>query len=132
MQKFMNFLGFVEEPEEDGAEGAEHGAEPRRRAPVFSLHTQRQLEIVVLEPRSFEDTRRGADVLKARRPVVVNLQGVEKELARRIVDFMSGVTYALEGHLQRVGEEIFLFTPSHVAIVADSRTPEHATLFPLS
>lgn len=130
MEKFMTFLGFAEEVDEDGTEGAD-GAVPSRRSPVFSLHAQRQWEIIVIEPRSLEDARRGADFVKARRPVFVNLQGVEQDLARRIVDFLSGGTYALDGHLQRVGEEMFLFTPSNVAITAELSPPERAALFPI-
>ena len=130
MEKFMTFLGFAEEVDEDGTEGAE-SASPARRSPVFSLHAQRQWEIIVIEPRSLEDARRGADFVKARRPVFVNLQGVEQDLARRIVDFLSGGTYALDGHLQRVGEEMFLFTPSNVAITTELSPPERAALFPI-
>ena len=66
-----------------------------------------------------------------RRPVVVNLQGSQPDLARRIVDFASGVTYALDGHLLRVGEDIFLFTPAHVAITADVGSGDGHNLFPL-
>ncbi len=128
MGKFMTFLGFTEEVEENG-EGPE--VSPARRSPVFSLHAARQWEIVVLEPRSLEDSRRGADFIKTRRPVFVNLQGVEGELARRIVDFLSGATYALDGHMQRVGEEMFLFTPSNVAITTELAPPERSLLFPL-
>ena len=130
MEKFMTFLGFTEEVDQDGTEGAEL-APPARRSPVFNLHTQRQWEIIVIEPRSLEDARRGAEFVKARRPVFVNLQGVEQDLARRIVDFLSGGTYALDGHLQRVGDEMFLFTPSNVAITAELSRPEPAALFPI-
>lgn len=125
----MTFLGFTEEIEEDGGEGSE--GVPARRSPVFSLHAQRQLEIVVLEPRSLEQARRGAEFVKARRPVIVNLQGAEADLARRIVDFLSGATYALDGHLQRVGDEMFLFTPSNIVITAELSQPEHSALFPI-
>ena len=129
MDRLMTFLGFSEEPEEDGAEPLE--AAPAKRSPVFSLHAQRQWEIVVLETASIEDARRGADFVKSRRPVVVNLRGVEVDQARRIVDFLSGATYALDGHLQRVGEEMFLFAPSNVTITAELTPPERAPLFPI-
>ena len=66
-----------------------------------------------------------------RRSVVVNLRGTHTDLARRIVDFSSGVTYALDGHMLRVGEEIFLFTPSHVVITSDVGAEDNHTLFPL-
>ncbi|HEU4797812.1 MAG TPA: cell division protein SepF [bacterium] len=133
MQRFMTFLGFTETyEEENGAAPDGDGIEmPRRRAQLFSLHAQKQLEIVVLQPRSFDDARGAADYLKTRRPVVVNLQGSHGDLARRIIDFTSGVTYALDGHMLRVGEQIFLFTPSHVAITADVGTGDEHSLFPL-
>lgn len=129
MDRLMMFLGFSEEPEENGAEPLEPA--PAKRPPVFSLHAQRQWEIVVLETQSLEDARRGADFVKSRRPVVVNLRGVEVDEARRIVDFLSGSTYALDGHLQRVGEEMFLFAPSNVTITADLTPPERTQLFPI-
>ncbi len=132
MHRFMTFLGFSED--EEGASTSESPAgEPRgRRAQVLSLHTQRQQEIVVLQPRSFDDARLAADYLKMRRPVVVNLRDAQGELARRIVDFTSGVTYALDGHMRRVGEAIFLFTPNHVVITTDVVPDnEDHTLFPL-
>lgn len=133
LNRLMTFLGFNETEEEDGSlppdgDGVET---PKRRGQLLSLHAQKQLEIVVLQPRTFEDARGAADYLKTRRPVVVNLQGSHGELARRIVDFTSGVTYALDGHMLRVGEEIFLFTPNHVAITADVGSGDDHTLFPL-
>jgi cell division inhibitor SepF len=129
----MTFLGFDDaEAEEDGTSPDGDGMEtPKRRAQLFGLHAQKQTEIVVLQPATFEDARAAADYLKMRRPVVVNLQGGHGDLARRIVDFTSGVTYALDGHMLRVGEEIFLFTPSHVSITADLGSGNDHTLFPL-
>lgn len=116
MARLLQFLGFEEEPEEE-----EELEEPgRRKAPVLSLHTHRQLEIVVLEPKNLEEARDAADCLKHRRPVIVNLREAERDVARRIVDFLCGVDYALDGHVQQVGEEIFLFAPNHVAITAPS------------
>lgn len=133
LNRLMNFLGFDDaEAEEDGVNPDGDGVEtPKRRAQLFGLHAQKQTEIVVLQPATFEDARAAADYLKMRRPVVVNLQGGHGDLARRIVDFTSGVTYALDGHMLRVGEEIFLFTPSHVSITADLGSGNDHTLFPL-
>lgn len=128
----MTFLGFSEADEEGATSGEPDGGDPRgHRAPVFSLHTQKQQEIVVLQPRTFDDARLAADYLKMRRPVVVNLRDAQGELARRIVDFTCGVTYALDGHMRRVGETIFLFTPNHVVITADVAPEDEHTLFPL-
>ncbi|MDR7420592.1 MAG: cell division protein SepF [Armatimonadota bacterium] len=130
MQRLWTFLGFTE----DESEGApQDAAEPvRRKAPVFNLHTHRPMEIVVLEPRSFDEARAGADHLKARRPVIVNLRDVDRDLARRVVDFTCGVTYAVDGHMQRVGDEIFLFTPNTVTVMAESSREGDRELFPMA
>lgn len=133
LQRFMSYLGFAETYEEDGSPvpDGDGGETSRRRGQLLSLHAQRQSEIVVLQPKTFDDARAAADYLKLRRPVVVNLQGTHADLARRIVDFASGVTYAVDGHMLRVGEDIFLFTPQHVAITADVGSEDNHRLFPL-
>lgn len=129
MQRMWNFLGF-EEDQSSGSVSREPGA---TRAPVFSLHTQRTMEIVVLEPAAYDETQTAADYLKTHRPIVVNLRSAQSDLGRRVVDFLSGVTYALDGHMQRVGEEIFLFTPRQVFITAEQIREEtrSGSLFPI-
>ena len=129
MQRMWNFLGF-EEDQPSGAMSREPGG---GRAPVFSLHTQRTMEIVVLEPGAYDEAQSAADYLKTHRPIVVNLRSAQKDLGRRVVDFLSGVTYALDGHMQRVGDEIFLFTPRQVFITAEQVREESKSgmLFPI-
>src|SRR5256712_12391655 len=122
LQRFMTFLGFSETSEdEDIFSGEPDGAETttRRRGQLFSLPAQRQLEIVVLQPKTFDDARAAADYLKMRRPAVVNLRGTNADLARRVLDFTGGGTYALGGHMLRAGEGIFLFWLDTVQISAD-------------
>lgn len=130
MQRFWSFLGFAEE--DAVAAPGEDGEAKGRRAPVVSLHANRQMEIVVLEPRSLDDALAAAECLKARRPVIVNLRDAERDLARRIVDFICGVTYAIDGQMQRVGEEIFLFAPNTVTVTAESARDEPRGLFPMT
>src|SRR5688572_14058927 len=129
MQRLWNFLGFTEDDVDEGSV-AEVPDTRRRRAPVFNLHTTRPMEIVVVEPRSFDEARSAAEHLKSRRPVIVNLRDVDRDLARRIVDFTCGVTYAIDGQMQRVGEEIFLFTPSTVSVTAETERGHPQELFP--
>jgi len=128
MQRMWHFLGFGEH--EEGGVSAETAP---TRAPIFRLHTQRSLEIVVLEPGQYEEAQTAADYLKTHRPIVLNLRNVHKDLGRRVVDFLSGVAYALDGHTHRVGDEIFLFTPAHVSITAEHIREEEAPkgLFPV-
>lgn len=132
MHRFMHFLGFNDTDEEETAGPDGNGFEARKRGgQLLNLHAQKPMEIVVLQPRTFDDARAAADYLKMRRPVVINLHGTPPDLARRIVDFTCGITYAMDGHLLRVGDEIFLFTPAHVAITADVGAADGHTLFPL-
>jgi cell division inhibitor SepF len=129
MQRVWTFLGFAE-VDEVGDRPVEGGN--GHRAPIFNLHTQRQMEIIVLEPGAFDEAQTAADYLKTHRPIVINLRGTQKDLGKRVVDFLSGVTYALDGHMHRVGDEIFLFTPHHVAITAEHlREVATGPLFPV-
>jgi len=94
----------------------------RNSAQVVSIHSQKQMRVVVFEPKSFEDSQNIADQLKNRRPVIINLENAEKVLAKRIVDFISGTTYALNGNMQKVGNGIFLFVPNNVDISGEMRS----------
>lgn len=72
-------------------------------------------------PRSFNDAQQIADRFKQAIPVILNLQGVESELSKRLIDFASGLTYALDGGMQRVADKVFLLTPRNVEVSAEER-----------
>ncbi|NJN29842.1 MAG: cell division protein SepF [Synechococcales cyanobacterium RM1_1_8] len=74
-------------------------------------------EVVVMEPRSFEEMPQAIQALRERKSVVLNLTMMDPDQAQRAVDFVAGGTYAIDGHQERVGESIFLFTPNCVAVV---------------
>lgn len=101
------------------AGGAHVGAGLARggRGNLVSLPTPRKQEIVVLEPASFADAREIAESLKVKKCILLNMRRTDKELARRIVDFLSGISYAMEGNSQKVADNIFLFVPGHMEIV---------------
>lgn len=86
---------------------------------VVKIHTTAQLKLVVMQPESFDDARDIANHLKSKKPVVMNLEFVEKDIARRIVDFLSGAVYALDGNIQKVSNGIFIITPYNVGIMGD-------------
>ena len=73
-------------------------------------------EVVVIEPHSFDEMPHVIETLKQRKSVVLNLNVMEPEEAQRAVDFVAGGTYAIDGHQERIGESIFLFTPSCVKV----------------
>ncbi|AEI42585.1 cell division protein SepF [Paenibacillus mucilaginosus] len=126
MNKFMNFLGLQEEEEiverERVVEAQEEVEtpvqEPRKssKGNIVSIHSQKNVRVILHEPRSYEETQEIADHLRSRRPVVVNLQRIRSDQATRIVDFISGTVYALNGSISKIGPNIFLCTPDTVEI----------------
>jgi cell division inhibitor SepF len=75
-----------------------------------------QVKIHTLEPRSFSEAQSIADKFKAGQPVIMNLTGTDQELSRRLLDFASGLTYALDGGLQKVSDRVFMLTPRNVDV----------------
>ncbi|WP_274651841.1 cell division protein SepF [Paenibacillus humicola] len=129
MNKFMNFLGLQEEEEivererivEQEEQDVETSpAEPRKHTTrpnnVVSIHSQKTVRVILNEPRSYDEAQEIADHLRSRRSVVVNLQRVRTDQAVRIVDFLSGTIYALQGQISKIGPNIFLCTPDSVEI----------------
>lgn len=84
----------------------------------FSVANTSAFRLVLIEPKSFEECPKLVDCLKGRRPVIINLEKLETEVARKIFDFMSGATYALAGNVQKVANNIFIFAPENVDIAA--------------
>jgi cell division inhibitor SepF len=78
---------------------------------------------------NFADTQKVADRLKAGEPQVVNLEKTTPDIAERLIDFLNGVTYALDGYVEKVAEGAYLFTPSHIAIHAEGPQPAQANPF---
>jgi cell division inhibitor SepF len=72
-------------------------------------------------PKSFNDAQQVADKFKDNIPVVLNLQGSDTDLSKRLIDFASGLTYALDGGMQRIAEKVFMLTPRNVQISAEER-----------
>jgi len=87
--------------------------------PRLLLHP-RQDEIFVRWPKSLDDAQVCADCLKARRPVVVNLKVLEEHKARRVLDFLGGVVYAIDGHLEQAGDGIYILAPANTLITAET------------
>ncbi|GHU66798.1 hypothetical protein AGMMS49983_17070 [Clostridia bacterium] len=79
-----------------------------------------RFKIVVIEPRAFDECPRLVDSLKARKPVILNLERIENDTARKIFDFLSGATYALGGNVQKIAQNIFVFLPENVDVQANA------------
>ena len=87
-----------------------------RKNKVVNIHSTTQLKFFVMQPESFEDARGIADHLKTKKPVIINLEGLDTDVARRVVDFLSGAVYGLDGNIQKVAAGIFLIAPYNVSI----------------
>ena len=85
---------------------------------VVNMNTNKQ-EVVLFRPGSFNDTSKAADDLRNRKAVIVNMENVDKAMARRVVDFLSGCVYAMDGTVKKIAQSAYLFCPSHLAVTGD-------------
>lgn len=135
MNKFLGFLGFgndEDEYEDDVDYGKnnyindknsyedeeEEKVEPfvKRKSKVVSLPNSSQVKVVILQPNSFEQSQEICEHLKEKKSVIVNLEFVDKDVARRIIDFVSGAVYGLDGNISKVSNSIFLIAPYNYEI----------------
>ena len=109
-------LGVAGDGEEDEPE---EGAAPKRNGKVVNIHATTQLKVVLVKPEHFEDASTIADHLNNKRTVVLNLESTNKDVARRLIDFLSGVAYAGEGKIKKVAANTYIITPYSVDIMGD-------------
>jgi cell division inhibitor SepF len=113
------------EPAPEPAPAARPGRAPstrqtaRGRANLEAVASAVKVHLIL--PRSFNDAQSIADKFKDAVPVIINLQGADNELSKRLIDFSSGLTYALDGGMQRVADKVFLLTPRNVEVSAEER-----------
>ena len=113
---------FVEEPRRDPFEDRRTSGVPRtdeRRNKVVNIHATTQLKVILVTPERFDNAAEIADQLKHKRTVVLNLESTNKDVARRLIDFLSGVAYAGEGKIKKVAANTYIITPYHVDIEGD-------------
>lgn len=90
-----------------------------KRNKVVNINATTQLQVVLVKPERFDDASTVADHLNAKRTVVLNLESTNKEVSRRLIDFLSGVAYANDGQIKRVANSTFILTPYNVDIMGD-------------
>lgn len=129
--KFMEVMGLNDEIEEESIEEREELAEDwsdkgrkssslsKSKVVPISSASKDALRVVLVEPISFDDCQVISDHLKAKRSVIINLEALDLPTARRIIDFVGGTAYALDGSMQKAGGSIFVAVPSHVEITGD-------------
>lgn len=111
-----NIYGY--EREEETEEVEEKGLFGRK-SKVVSMPQPQQIKMVITQPTSFEQSEEICNYLKEKKSIIVNLEYVNKDVARRIVDFISGGVHALDGHIQKVSNAIFLVAPVNYEIASD-------------
>lgn len=130
MSKILNAIGFNTNDEEEYDEYEEMNAPQEsqshfeafnKRSKVVNINATTQFKVVVIQPETFDEAKEIADHLKERKPVVINLELMEKESARKIFDFLNGAIYALGGSVQKVAANIYLIAPYNVTIMGDFR-----------
>lgn len=89
--------------------------------PVAGGRPNGDVRVHLVIPKSFNDAQQVADKFKDGVPVILNLQGIETDLSKRLIDFASGLTYALDGGMQRIADKVFMLTPRNVEISAEER-----------
>lgn len=131
LNKVLNFVGWETEDEEEVMEEQEIQKEELQQPAfvsagykkpqnkVVNIHSTSQFKVVIVQPDKFEDAQDICDHLKNKKPIVMNLENVEKEEAQRVIDFLSGAVYSLDGNIQKVANGIFLIAPYNVDIMGD-------------
>ena len=109
---------FEEEPRRDPFDDRRVKLDDRR-SKVVNIHATTQLKVILVKPERFENASEIADQLKDKRTVVLNLESTNKDIARRLIDFLSGVAYAGEGKIKKVAANTYIITPYHVDIEGD-------------
>jgi cell division inhibitor SepF len=109
------------DPEPEPAQRATALRPRRQRIEASPVRMVPPVQVHLVVPRSFNDAQQIADKFKDAIPVILNLQGADQELSKRLIDFTSGLTYALDGGMQRVADKVFLLTPRNVEVSAEER-----------
>ncbi len=135
MGKIFNSIGFdYEDEDEEEEEVVETRVKPRnvsnvthhpsnhKKSKIVDINTTTQFQVMVTVVERFEDVTFISDHLKAKKPVVVNIEKIGEEECQRVVDFLGGVTYALDGSIQKISKGILLATPNSVKVMGDIKT----------
>ena len=112
-------VGPAREPARDRDRDRDRDADRRGNNKVVNIHTTTQLQVVLVSPTRFENASEIADHLRDKRTVVLNLEQTDKNIARRLIDFLSGVAYANEGTIKKVALSTYIITPYNVEILGD-------------
>jgi cell division inhibitor SepF len=124
-RRTQGYDDWTESEESRGSRVAAPASSPARGARgsrhIEAVPNPSSVRVHLVLPRSFNDAQQIADKFKHQIPVILNLQNADAELSKRLIDFASGLTYALDGGMQRVADKVFLLTPRNVEVSAEQR-----------
>ncbi len=140
VKKVLNFITFQEDDEQEQgyqpeAPQSQHTAAPRKTGKVLPFTNSNPMAVAVNDPKSMEDAREVADNLRSNMVVLMNISKMEKDMAKEILFFLSGVVYALNGDSKKIGDGVFLFTPHGIpirdfeAVQAEAKPAQKSSLF---
>lgn len=131
VNNFKKFIGYPEDnfyeddddldvtPAEPAISPITSSIDTKRSNKVVNIHATTQLQVVLVKPERFEDASGIADHLNSKRTIVLNLESANKDVTRRLIDFLSGVAYANNGQIKRVANSTYIITPYNVGIMGD-------------
>ena len=132
IEKFLNFVGWESNQDEEDYyeddvvenspqkhENSSHNQKKNQQGKVLNMNSNNNLKVVILSPQNILEARDLCDHLKSNKPVIMNVEGVDTPLAQRMVDFLSGAVYCLDGDIQKISSGIFLATPACIEITGD-------------
>jgi cell division inhibitor SepF len=109
----------LEDEKEKEEEVEERGIFGNRKSKITSMPQVQSVKMVITQPTSFEQSEEICNYLKDKKSIIINLEYVNKDVARRIIDFLSGAVHALNGHIQKISNSIFLVAPINYDIESD-------------
>jgi len=126
LSKLMNFAGFESEVEDEEEQRDDEKAgydmvRPNTGAKVLNLQSPPRINVIIASISSFEEACGITDNLRAKKPVIINLENMSGEESRRMIDFLSGVVCAIDGSIQKITSGIFFIAPFNVEVTADFR-----------
>ena len=138
LEKVLDFVGWETDAdfeddiyEDEIIESTPHRAErntSHKRNPqgkVLNMNNNNNLKVVVLSPQNILEARELCDHLRSNKPIIMNVEGIDTPLAQRMVDFLSGAVYCLDGDIQKISSGIFLATPASIEITGDLKDDMH-------
>jgi len=139
LEKVLDFVGwetdedyeddiYEEEVVENTQQKPERNVSHKKNNPqgkILNMNNNNNLKVVVLSPQNILEARELCDHLRSNKPVIMNVEGIDTPLAQRMVDFLSGAVYCLDGDIQKISSGIFLATPASIEITGDFKDEIH-------